>query len=96
MKKKKIPNSTNRALAECKGNYHQKPWFVKPLCPTRWTVRTGAINAILENYEHWSRHSMKCRDAHPTIKSTEQLVYSASWRSLEHTLGPNFLTYYLR
>lgn len=24
---------------------------LKPLCPTRWTVRTGAINAILTNYE---------------------------------------------
>ncbi|XP_028419289.1 zinc finger MYM-type protein 1-like [Dendronephthya gigantea] len=24
---------------------------LKPLCPTRWTVRTGAINAILKNYE---------------------------------------------
>uniref|UniRef100_H3A4M8 DUF4371 domain-containing protein n=1 Tax=Latimeria chalumnae TaxID=7897 RepID=H3A4M8_LATCH len=23
---------------------------IKPLCPTRWTVRTGAINAILVNY----------------------------------------------
>lgn len=24
---------------------------LKPLCPTRWTVRTGAINAVLANYE---------------------------------------------
>ena len=24
---------------------------VRPLCPTRWTVRTGAIGAVLENYE---------------------------------------------
>ena len=24
---------------------------LKPLCPTRWTVRTGAISAILDNYE---------------------------------------------
>ena len=24
---------------------------LKPLCPTRWTVRTGAIKAILDNYE---------------------------------------------
>ena len=24
---------------------------LKPLCPTRWTVRTGAINSILKNYE---------------------------------------------
>lgn len=23
---------------------------IKPLCPTRWTVRTGAIDAILKNY----------------------------------------------
>ena len=23
---------------------------LKPLCPTRWTVRTGAIGAILSNY----------------------------------------------
>ena len=23
---------------------------LKPLCPTRWTVRTKAINAILTNY----------------------------------------------
>ena len=23
---------------------------LKPLCPTRWTVRTGAIDAILKNY----------------------------------------------
>ena len=24
---------------------------LKPLCPTRWTVRTGAISTILDNYE---------------------------------------------
>lgn len=24
---------------------------LKPLCPTRWTVRTAAISAVLENYE---------------------------------------------
>ena len=24
---------------------------IKPLCPTRWTVRTGAIDAVLKNYE---------------------------------------------
>ena len=24
---------------------------LKPLCPTWWTVRTGAINTILDNYE---------------------------------------------
>ena len=23
---------------------------IKPLCPTRWTVRTGAINSVLQNY----------------------------------------------
>lgn len=23
---------------------------LKPLCPTRWTVRTAAINAVLANY----------------------------------------------
>ena len=23
---------------------------IKPLCPTRWTVRTGAIDSILQNY----------------------------------------------
>lgn len=23
---------------------------IKPLCPTRWTVRTGALNAIIQNY----------------------------------------------
>ena len=24
---------------------------LKPLCPTRWTVRAGAIKAIFDNYE---------------------------------------------
>ena len=24
---------------------------IKPLCPTRWTVRTGALDAIIKNYE---------------------------------------------
>lgn len=24
---------------------------LKPLCPTRWTVRTGAIDSVLQNYE---------------------------------------------
>ena len=24
---------------------------IKPLCPTRWTVRTGAVDAILKNYD---------------------------------------------
>ena len=23
---------------------------LRPLCPTRWTVRTGAINAVIVNY----------------------------------------------
>ena len=23
---------------------------LRPLCPTRWTVRTGAIHAVIENY----------------------------------------------
>ena len=23
---------------------------LKPLCPTRWTVRTAAINSVLQNY----------------------------------------------
>ena len=26
-------------------------WNLKPLCPTRSTVRTGAIKAVLDNYE---------------------------------------------
>ena len=24
---------------------------IRPLCPTRWTVRAGAISAVLQNYE---------------------------------------------
>ena len=24
---------------------------LKPLCPTRWTVRTAAIESVVENYE---------------------------------------------
>ena len=26
------------------------PSMLKPLCPTRWTVQTGAISAALDNY----------------------------------------------
>ena len=29
---------------------HSSP-SLKPLCPTRWTVRTGAINSVLTNYQ---------------------------------------------
>ena len=30
--------------------HNQDTSSIKPLCPTRWTVRTAAINAVLKNY----------------------------------------------
>ena len=48
---------------------HSSP-SLKPLCPTRWTVRTGTINSVLTNYqvlcdtlckinEGWDEYAMK-------------------------------------
>ena len=34
-----------RNLKNCEGRV-----TLKPLCPTRWTVRTAAFNAVLEDY----------------------------------------------
>ena len=32
-------------------SFHAQAPNIKPLCPTRWTVRTGAINSVLQNYD---------------------------------------------
>lgn len=41
---------------------------IRPLCPTRWTVRTEAINSVLKNYtvfqEAFSEVAKNCRDEH--------------------------------
>ena len=37
-------------LQECKQELSIGGTGLRPLCPTRWTVRTGAINAVLKNY----------------------------------------------
>ena len=36
---------------QCKQELSPEGTGLRPLCPTRWTVRTGAINAVLNNYD---------------------------------------------
>ena len=43
------PKRTN-LLQECKQELSIGGTGLRPLCPTRWTVRTGAINAVIKNY----------------------------------------------
>ena len=47
-----ITNSPKRQVIfeKIQSNFGASNKSVKPLCPTRWTVRTGAIAVILENY----------------------------------------------
>ena len=46
-------NTSPKCLAlynRLKLEHNQDTSSIKPLCPTRWTVRTAAINAVLKNY----------------------------------------------
>ena len=47
-----IRYSPKRTLVfqQCKQELSIGGTGLRPLCPTRWTVRTGAINAVLKNY----------------------------------------------
>ena len=49
---KLIKNSPKRSLIfeKCKQDLSHPGPSLKPLCPTRWTVRTKAIDAVLRNY----------------------------------------------
>ena len=44
--------SPKRSLVfeQCKNDLNPQHTGLRPLCPTRWTVRTSAIDAILKNY----------------------------------------------
>lgn len=46
---KYTPKHTH-VFQQCKQELSVKGTGRRPLCPTRWTVRTGAINAVLQNY----------------------------------------------
>jgi len=47
-----IRYSPKRSLVfqQCKEELSPEGTGLRPLCPTRWTVRTGAFNAVLKNY----------------------------------------------
>ena len=48
-----LVRASPKCLALFKNIQHQSPSLapnIKPLCPTRWTVHTGAINSVLQNY----------------------------------------------
>ena len=47
-----IMNSPKRSLVfeQCKTEITPQCTGLRPLCPTRWTVRTSAIDAVLKNY----------------------------------------------
>ena len=49
---KLVMNSPKRLLVfqECKEELHHPGTGLRPLCPTRWTVRNVAIDAVLRNY----------------------------------------------
>ena len=36
---------------KCQKKFSPESPGLRPLCPTRWTVRTGALDIILKNYE---------------------------------------------
>ena len=49
-----LVRASPKCLALFKNMQHQSSFHapnIKPLCPTRWTIRTGAINSILQNYD---------------------------------------------
>ena len=48
-----IHYSPKRSLVfnKCKNELNPNSHGLKPLCPTRWTVRTGAIESVIENYQ---------------------------------------------
>ena len=47
-----IKYSPNRYLVfeKCQKEFSPESPGLRPLCPTRWTVRTGALDSILKNY----------------------------------------------
>ena len=53
-----IMRSPKRLLVfdQCKNDLSPQHTGLCPICPTRWTVRTCAIDAILKNYPHFWRH----------------------------------------
>ena len=55
---------------------------LKPLCPTRWTVRTGATNSILNNYTELEQASNKSGDS-----ATHASGYSALMANFETLFG---------
>ena len=36
---------------KCQKEFSPEAPGLRPLCPTRWTVRTSALDSILKNYE---------------------------------------------
>ena len=48
-----IHYSPKRSLIsnKCRNELNPNSQGLKPLCATRWTVRTGAIESVIENYE---------------------------------------------
>lgn len=46
-----LVRASPKRLALFKNLQHSQAPNIKPLCPTRWTVRTGAINSVLQNYD---------------------------------------------
>ena len=52
-----IRNSPKRlALFRCiQSDYKMGKTALKPLCPTRWTVRTESIDSVMKNYENFAR-----------------------------------------
>ena len=47
----KLSPKRSAVFDSCKAEMVTESPGIKPLCPTRWTVRTGAVDAILKNYD---------------------------------------------
>ena len=45
-----IPPRHTLVFQQCKQELSIEDVGLRPLCPTRWTVQTGAIDAVLKNY----------------------------------------------
>lgn len=62
MKIGKYPPKCTALFIAIKGRISPDVQNLIPLCPTRWTVHTGAIKGILDNYESliqvWKRQML--------------------------------------
>ena len=60
---------------------------LKPLCPTRWTVRTEEITSVINNYEALEGVFMRLMPPAMMTMVEEQEECMHNWRDLKKILG---------